>query len=126
MLILLLVGAITMQLVYVYYLREQSAPFTIQVTPQHIDDGVAGQGCVFSVTVQEEGEGRHEGEAVKISVLAPDATTSVAPEAIAPGEVAEVTVTPNEASIGRNLTVIIYGRRSKKHKVKATIMVNAP
>jgi hypothetical protein len=125
-LILLLGGVIVVQLVYVYYLGEQSAPFSMQVTPQHVENGVAGQSYVFSVTVQEEGEGRHQGEAIKISVLAPDATTSVDPEIIAPGEVAYVTVIPDEASVGSNLTAIIYGRRSKRHKVKVTIMVNAP
>jgi hypothetical protein len=123
---LVLVAFIVAQFAFIYYMGEQSAPFSMQVTPQYIEDGVAGQSHVFSVSVQEEGEGKHQGEAVKISVLAPDATTSVVPEAIAPGEVAEVTVIPDESTIGRNLTFIIYGRRSKRQKVKATIMVNAP
>jgi hypothetical protein len=123
---LILTSFIIAQFAVLYYMGQQSAPFSIQVTPLHIEDAVAGQSYVFSVTVQEEGEGKRQGEAVNISVFAPDATTSIAPEAILPGEVAEVTVIPMEVTIGRNLSVIIYGKRSRRHKVKATIMVNAP
>jgi hypothetical protein len=71
----------------------------------------------------EEGGGRHEGEAVEISVFAPNAKTSVFPGAFFPGEVGEVRVTPSQASSGRNLSVIIAGRRSKLRKVKVTIEV---
>ena len=124
--ILLLSLLMAVQLGFIYYLGEQSAPFSIQVDPQYIENGVVGHSYVFSVSVQEGGEGTHQGEAVKISVFAPDTKVNVTPEAIFPWEIAKITAVPEEASEGRNLTIIIYGRRSRMHKVKATIMVVHP
>lgn len=87
------------------------APFSMQVIPENTMDSIAGQRCVFLVAVADEGQGSGEGEAVDITATAPGATVTVNPQAITPGQVAEVTVIPNEASTGETLTVNIKGER---------------
>ena len=124
--VLLLCMVITIQLVTAYYYGEASSPFSLQVAPMHVDDGVVGERYTFKVTVQEEGEGRHYGEPVMISVFAPDAEIEIDHPNVIPGETAKVTVIPGEESIGRDLIIIIYGRRSKRHKVTVTISMIDP
>ncbi len=105
---------------------KKTAPFSIQVNPNHIADGRVGQRSLLSVTIADQGPGVSEGEAVKITAYALGATVTVDPETIAPGEVAEVAVTPTEANAGKNLTVNILGRRGRKEKITATINGSCP
>ena len=91
-------------------------PFSMQVTsrPTAVAGAVpsfAGQRCLFLVVVADEGQGSGKGEAVSISATAPGSTVTVYPQAITPGEVAEVTVIPSVASITQTLTVAITGER---------------
>ena len=79
--------------------------------PENIEPSIAGQRCVFLVVVADEGQGSGEGEAVNISATAPGAVVTVYPQAITPGQVAEVTVIPDKASTGRTLSVNITGER---------------
>ncbi len=88
----------------------EPGPFIIQVIPEKMEDTIAGQSCVFLVTVCE-GEGGGQGGIVNISATAPGATVTVGPQAITPEQVAEVIVVPDEASIGSTLTVIVNGER---------------
>ena len=94
-----------------YYFYRPVVPFSMQVIPEHIDDAVAGQRCVFLVTVVDEGQGMGEGKAVDISATAPGSAVTVNPQAITPGQVAEVTVIPHEASVNSTLMVIVRGKR---------------
>ncbi len=89
----------------------EPGPFIIQVIPAYMQDTIAGQSCVFLVTVTDEGEGGGQGEIVNISATAPGATVTVGPQEITPGQVAEVIVVPDEASIGSTLTVTVNGKR---------------
>ena len=91
--------------------RAEPAPFSMQVIPEHIEDAIAGQRCVFLVSVADEGEGSGKGEVVSISATAPGSVVTVNPQAITPGQVAEVTVIPVEASAGGTLTVTVDGER---------------
>jgi len=91
--------------------RSGPSPFSLQVTPERIEDSIAGQKCVFLVVVADEGRGSGEGKAVDISATAPDSAVTVDPQAIIPGQVAEVTVIPDEASAGSTLTVDVSGER---------------
>ena len=83
------------------------------MTPAQIEDAVAGQRCVFLVVVADEGEGIGKGEAVDISATATNATVTINPQAITPGQVAEVTLIPDEMSwewqeiVQDNITVLI-------------------
>ena len=89
----------------------EPAPFSMQVIPEHMEDTIAGQSCVFLVVVADEGEGSGKGEVVGISATAPGSAVTVDPQAITPGQVAEVTVIPFEASAGETLTVTVGGER---------------
>jgi hypothetical protein len=89
---------------------DEATPFSLQVIPAYMQDTIAGQSCVFLVIVTDEGEGVG-GKAVNISATAPGAAVTVGPQAISPGQVAEVIVVPNEASIGSTLTVTVNGER---------------
>jgi len=100
------------------FLRGDSCPFSMQVIPENMMVAIAGQKCVFLVVVVDEGRGSGEGEAVNISATAPSATVTVDPQAITPEQVAEVTVTPDEASTGENLTVTINGQRGGLKKTE--------
>ena len=92
---------------------EESIIFHIQVTPEHLNgDAIAGQQCVFLVTVTHEG-GRESKKAVSLSATAPSSTVAVNPQAIVPGQVAEVTVIPGQASVGSRIEVTVLGERGE-------------
>jgi hypothetical protein len=106
---------------------DEATPFSMQVIPEQIPDSISGQSCVFLVTVAEEGLGSDEGKAVNISATATDATVTVSPEAIAPGQVAEVivvheiTLLPDEES--RTLTVTMNGERDGLKQTEVVTLV---
>ena len=89
------------------------APFSMQVFPERISgESIVGQRVVFLVVVADEGEGVGKGETVSISATAAGSVT-VDPQAIAPGQVTEVTVIPDEASVGENVTLTVRGERGR-------------
>jgi hypothetical protein len=94
--------------------QEAAAPFSLTVIPTSLKgDSIAGQHCVFLVTVADK-DGQASDEAVAltaVSSVASGAQISVSPQEILPGHVAEVTVTPAVASVGTTLEVTIRGTR---------------
>ena len=100
----------------------------MQVFPEHIEDSIPGQRCVFLVVVADEGLG-----SVSISATAFNASVTVYPQAITPGQVAEVTVIPKEVitrpqpeptpTILYNLTVTITGERDGQEQTE-TVTIN--
>ena len=106
-------------------LDELLLSFSMQVIPANMEDAVAGQRCVFLVDVEEPEWA--EGPAVNISavplVVPFDASVTVNPQAITPGQVAEVTVIPDEASANSTLRVIVIGERGRVKRTKS-ITVN--
>jgi hypothetical protein len=105
--VILLVASI---LLYMYVLRP--APFSMQLIPEQIrGDSIAGQDVVFLVIIADEGDGSGKGGEVSISVTAPGSTVNVYPQSITPGQVAEVTVTPDAQSVGNIVTLTIKGER---------------
>ena len=97
------------------------APFSMDITPEKMDDTIAGQRCVFLATVLDKGDSGRA-EAVNISAKAVGSTVTVNPQAIAPGQVAEITVDPDEASVGETLTVTVSGERNRS-KLTETVTV---
>ncbi len=98
----------------------KSAPFFMEVisrpfTPMKGEDeslvAIPEQRVVFLVVVEENGDGSGYGDAVEITATASGAAVSVNNSAIKPGEVAEVTVIPDQASINKRLTITINGDR---------------
>lgn len=121
--LMLLITAIVVCLIAGCGGGEEPATFSIQVVPEQIDDSVPGQRCVFLIAVAEEGEGSGKGEMVNLSAAAEDSTIEVYPQVIAPGQVAEVTMIPNEGSPGKILTVTITGEREGLKRTKTTSVV---
>ena len=95
--------------------------FSMRVIPPQIEDSVTGQRCVFLVAVSGPGE------AVDVWAIAEGSTVTVHPQAIAPGQVAEVTVIPDEGSRGETLTVAIVGERDGLKRIEtASVKVGEP
>jgi hypothetical protein len=87
---------------------EENTAFSINVTPEQLNGGsIAGQHCVFLVTITDEGQ---ECELpVHISAKAPGAEVVIYYEYIFEGDVAEVVVIPAQTSIGKTIKVTITG-----------------
>lgn len=99
--------------------QEVNIPFSIQVTPLHMDDTIVGQSYIFLVTVNygtqdvktetTESSLTIDSRLVNISATAENANVTIGPAAIAEGSVAEVVVVPDEETVGSTITVIIKG-----------------
>jgi len=89
---------------------DETAAFDINVIPEQLKgDSIAGQHCVFLVTITDEGQ---EGQVpLRISAKAPGANVVIYQEDIFEGQVAEVVVIPSQTSIGRTIKVNIAGNR---------------
>jgi hypothetical protein len=89
---------------------DENTAFHINVMPEQLSgDSIASQHCVFLVVITDDGQ---ESELpVSISAEAAGAAVVVYHEDIFPGEVAEVVVTPAQASVGKSVTVRITGNR---------------
>jgi hypothetical protein len=87
---------------------EDNTTFHINVVPQQLSgDSIAGQHCVFLVTITDDGQ---ESELpVTISAKAPGAQVVIYHEDIFTGEVAEVVVIPAQSSVGKTIKVTITG-----------------
>lgn len=89
---------------------DENAEFHIDVIPEQLNgDSIAGQHCVFLVVITDEGQ---ESELpVSITAEAAYAEIIIYHADICAGEVAEVVVTPAQASVGKTITVTITGNR---------------
>jgi hypothetical protein len=87
---------------------DENGTFDINVIPGQLSgDSIAGQRCVFLVTIVDDGQ---ESELpVSISAEAPGADVIIYHEDIFAGEVAEVFVTPAQSSVGKTLKVTVTG-----------------
>lgn len=79
----------------------QTQPFALVLLLNEMDNAIAGQRCVFPVTVLDEGIGTGAGDPVSLSLshlggLTSDAIAFIEPNQIRPGEVAELTIIPLE------------------------------
>jgi len=89
-----------------------SRPLIPMKGEKEIPMSMPGQRVVFLVVVEDTGEGNGYGKAVDISATASSAEVSVNNPAIKSGEVAEVTVIPDQTSTNKILTITINGERS--------------
>jgi hypothetical protein len=104
---------------------DENSAFHINVipeTPEYVDGepfykySIAGQHFVFLVTITDEGQ---ECEIpVTISAMAPGAEVVIDHQDICEGEVAEVVVIPEQASIGTTIEVTITGNRDSESDEK--------
>jgi len=90
--------------------QEKNVPFDIIVTPVQLNGhSIAGQHCVFLVTITDDG--KTSKLPVDISANASGAEIIIYKQAIVEGQVAEVVVIPTQASIGKTIAVTITGNR---------------
>jgi hypothetical protein len=88
--------------------EDENTAFHINVVPQQVSgDSIAGQHCVFLVTVTDDGQ--ESGLPVSISAEAPGANVIIYRDDIFAGEVTEVFVTPTQSSVGKTINVTITG-----------------
>ena len=100
----------------------ETAPFSLNVINRPVSFGdalytIPNQKCLFLVTI-EENQTSQESKAVTISATSPDCQITVFPQTITSGKVAEVTVVPAEADVGKNITVTIQGERNGLKQMK--------
>lgn len=95
-------------------ISELTTKFSIEVTPIYMDDVIPGQVCVFLVNVTTNGE--DDGAMVEISATAEMSEVTVYPGFIQCGQVAEVTVIPDETSVDHNITITINGKLDSNMK----------
>jgi hypothetical protein len=88
--------------------EDENAAFHINVVPQQVSgDSIAGQHCVFLVTITDDGQ--LSGLPVTISAQAAGADVVIYQQDIVEGQVAEVFVTPAQSSVGKTVKVTITG-----------------
>ena len=106
-----IIGCIAVIIVVVAIAASPPTPeFSISVVPEQLNgDSVAGQHCVFLVTIVDEGQ--ESQLPVRISATAPGAEVVVYGEDILEGGAAEVVVIPAQSSIGTSIDVTITGSR---------------
>lgn len=80
------------------------------MTPEQLNgDSIAGQHCVFLVTITDEGQ---EGQLpVRVSATAPGSEVVIYQQDVVQGQVAQVVVTPAQASTGKTIKVTITGNQ---------------
>jgi hypothetical protein len=84
--------------------------FSMNVMPEELNGhSIAGQQCVHLVTVIDSD--RAGQLPVRISAQAPGAQVIIYQQDIVEGEVAEVVVIPEQASVGKTIKVTIIGSR---------------
>ena len=106
----IIIGCIVVVIVIVA-INRLPPTFRINVIPEQLrGPSIAGQHCVFLVTIT--GEGQENQLPARISAKAPDAEVVIYQQDIVEGQVAEVVVIPAQASINKTIEVIITGNRS--------------
>jgi hypothetical protein len=110
----IIIGCIVVVVVIVVIATRPPTPeFHINVIPEQLRGAsIAGQHCVFLVTITDEGQ--EDQLPVRISAQAPGAEVFIYQQDIVEGQVAEVVVIPAQASINKTIEVIIIGNRSSR------------
>jgi hypothetical protein len=103
--------------------NSEGARFSLSITKRPATFGealyvVPNQRCLFLITVEEESKSSSDSNAVAVSATSPDCVVTVFPQTITPGQVAEVTVIPDESQVGENLTVVVVGDRGGVRQIE--------
>jgi len=110
----IIAGCIVVAIVVVVIACLQPTPeFHINVIPEQLTGAsIAGQHCVFLVTITDKGQ--EDQLPVRISAQALGAEVVIYQQDIVEGQVAEVVVIPVQASINKTIEVIITGNRNSR------------
>ena len=120
--VVIIIGTIAFPAYFLSLTNTETTPFSLNVTnrPASFGDAlytIPNQKCLFLVTV-EENQTNQGSKAVTISATSTDCQITVFPQTITSGKVAEVTVVPAEADVGKNVTVTIQGERDGLKQTK--------
>jgi hypothetical protein len=89
---------------------QENTTFHVNVMPEQLNgDSIAGQHCVFLVTITYEGQECQL--PVRISAKAPGAEVVIYQQDIVEGQVGEVVVIPTQKSTGKTVEVTISGNQ---------------
>ncbi len=93
----------------------EAAPFSLNVINRPASFGdifysIPGQKCLFLVTIKENQTSTGP-KPVNISVTSPECEVAVFPQSITEDQVAELSVVPTQANIGKNVTITLQGER---------------
>ena len=120
--VVIIIGTIAFPAYFLSLTNTETTPFSLNVTnrPASFGDAlytIPNQKCLFLVTI-EENQTSQGSKAVIISATSTDCQITVFPQTITSGKVAEVTVVPAEADVGKNVTVTIQGERDGLKQTK--------
>lgn len=120
--VVIIVGTVAFSAYFLSLANTEIVPFSLNVISRPASFGdalytVPNQKCLFLVTI-EENQTIQGSKAVTISATSPDCQITVFSQTITSGKVAEVTVVPDEADVGKNVTVTIQGERGGLKQTK--------
>ena len=120
--VVIIIGTVAFSVYHLSLTNTETTPFSLNVTnrPASFGDAlytIPNQKCLFLVTI-EENQTSQGSKAVTISATSTDCQITVFPQTITSGKVAEVTVVPAEADVGKNVTVTIQGERDGLKQTK--------
>jgi len=120
--VVIIIGTIASLAYFTSLTNMKDSSFSLNVTNRPASFGEAlytipNQMCIFLVTI-EENQTSQGSKAVTISATAQDCQVTVFPQTITPGQVAEVTIVPTEADVGKNVSVTIQGEKDGLKKIK--------
>lgn len=85
--------------------------FSLVIVPAQFAPAVPGQECMILVGVEESSAPAASGDPVQLSVAADHCAVSINPSAIRAGDVAEVTLVPEENALEQTVIASIRGQR---------------
>jgi hypothetical protein len=121
--IAIVMASVTVATYGLMFLNSNPQPFQINVVNRPASFGevlysIPNQKCLFLISINESTTQNANLKAINLSVVSPDCETTISPQAITSGQVAELTVIPPENSVGTNLTVSIQGERDGLKQTK--------
>lgn len=95
----------------------EATPFSLNVINRPASFGdivysIPGQKCLFLITI-EENQTSSGSKPVNISATSPDCEVTIFPQSITLNQVAELSVMPTQANIGKNVTITLQGERQE-------------
>jgi hypothetical protein len=113
--VVIITATIAISAYFLMPINTGTAPFSLKVINRPASFGdivysIPGQKCLFLVTV-EENQTCIGSKPVTVSTTSPDCEVAIFPQSITFGQVAELTVMPTKANIGKNVTITLQGER---------------
>jgi hypothetical protein len=101
------------------------APFEVTLVPERIRDCLPGQRCMFLAVVEDQSADPSSAGPIHLSADIQGAAVVIEPEEVAGSLVAEVNVSPVEASVGETLTLSVHAvRGDTTRQAEALLDVN--